>query len=214
MHGITSKVFIALSLVGIVEAFYHAWSEKAFVTNIFVVHFSRLASLYGVPYWLLGLVWFPLVLVVGLWTTRLGREPLNKELLILLTVGNVFTGYLWFLDIIVVKAYTPLYIALYATNYALTGLVVIQNWSSDIMHGYVYGTGTGAVVGLLFGPYGVAACGISGGIFGAIRNYVMPKEASAQRSGQAARESLEEEKLALERKLKEIEMRLSEEGRE
>jgi len=51
---------------------------------------------------------------------------------------------------------------------------VFQNWSSDVMHGFVYGTVTGAVIGLLFGPYGVAACGIGGGIFGAIRNYVMP----------------------------------------
>ena len=78
--------------------------------------------------------------------------------------------------VVVVNALNPLYIALYMINYTLTGLVVIQNWSSDVMHGYVYGTFTGAAVGLLFGPYGVAACGIGGGIFGALRNYVMPKE--------------------------------------
>lgn len=196
--------------MGIGEAVYHAWLEKAFVTNLFAVHYSPLASLYGVPYWLFGIVWFPLIFVVGLWATSLGRKSLNKELLVLLTVGNVFTGYLWYLDIIVVKAYTPLYIALYATNYALTGLVVIQNWSSDIMHGYVYGTATGAVVGLLFGPYGVAACGIAGGMFGAVRNYVMPKKASAPVSHEAAKEYLQEEKSALERRLKEIEARLSE----
>ena len=210
MQGIASKVFIALSVVGTGEAFYHASLEKAFVSNIFAVRYSTFASLFGVPYWIFGVVWFPLILLVGLWRTRLGRTPLNKELLVLLTIGNMFTGYLWYLDMIVVKAYNPLYIALYATNYALTGLVIIQNWSSDIMHGYVYGTGTGAVVGLLFGPYGVAACAISGGIFGAVRNYILPKEVSIPTPQEAEIESLQEEKDKLERKLKEIQARLAE----
>ncbi len=155
--SIISKAFITLSLVGIVEAFYHAWQENAFTTNIFKVHYSAYASFFGVPYWLFGVVWFPLIFVVGLWTTGLGRKSLRSELLILLAVGNVFTAYLWYLDIVVVRSYTPLYVALYATNYALTALVVIQDWSSDIMHGYVYGTVTGAAVGLLFGPYRVAS---------------------------------------------------------
>lgn len=210
MRGIASKAFIALSVVGIGEAIYHAWSEEAFVTNIFNVHYSTYASFFGVPYWIFGVVWFPLIFLVGLWTTRMGRAGLGKELLILLTIGNVFTGYLWYLDIMVVKSYTLVYLALYATNYALTGLVVIQNRSNDIMHGYVYGTGTGAVVGLLFGPYGVAACGIAGGIFGAIRNYAMPKSASAQAPRQASKEYLQSQKMELERRLKEIEERLEE----
>jgi uncharacterized membrane protein len=212
MQHIAPKVFIAISFVGIVEAIYHAWSEQAFVTNIFQVHFAPFASLFGIPYWIFGLVWFPLIFFVGLWTTRLGTGPLKQELLILITVGNVFTGYLWYLDLILVKAYTPMYIALYATNYALTGLIVVQNWSSDVMHGYVYGTGTGAVIGLLFGPYGVAACGILGGIFGAIRNYVVPKQSTVRESREAEKEHLEEEKVILERKLKEIELKLAEES--
>jgi uncharacterized membrane protein len=209
MKGIASKGFIALSLCGVGEALYHASLEKAFVTNIFAVHYSSLAAFFGVPYWLFGVVWFPLIFLVGLWTTKLGRTSLNKELLMLLTIGNLFTGYLWYLDVIVVKSYSPLNVALYVTNYALTGLVVIENWSSDIMRGYVYGTGTGAVVGLLFGPYGVAACGICGGIFGAVRNYAFPKKASVSSSHQAEREHLQEEKMALERKLKEIEDKLA-----
>ncbi len=99
-------------------------------------------------------------------------------LLILLTVGNVFTGYLWFLDLVVIKAFTVVYVALYSTNYALTALLVSEHWYSDVMRGYLYGTVTGAVVGLLFGPYGVAACGIGGGIFGALRNYFVPIKVS------------------------------------
>jgi uncharacterized membrane protein len=208
MKEIASRFFLVVSFIGITEAVYHAWLENAFTTNIFLVHYSGFASFFGVPYWLFGVVWFPLIFLVGLWTTRLGHRRLSMELLILLTIGNVFTAYLWYLDIIVVRAYTPLYIALYATNYALTGLVVMQNWSSDIMHGYVYGTTTGAVIGLLFGPYGVAAVGIAGGMFGAVRNFVMPKEAPAPNSRQVGKDYLQEEKMALERRLKEIEAKL------
>jgi hypothetical protein len=169
-----SKPFAAIAALGIVEAVYHASNEGAFVTNYAAVAFSPYASLLGVPYWVFGVVWFPLVFVVVLLTSRMGRVGLGKEMLLLLTVGNVFTVYLWYLDFVVINAFTALYAALYATNYALTALVVLENWSSDVMHGYVYGTATGAVVGLLFGPYGVAACGIGGGIFGALRNYAVP----------------------------------------
>lgn len=173
-----SKPFLVVSALGIVEAIYHAWSEGAFSTNYAVVSFSPYASLFGIPYWVFGVVWFPLVLAVGLWMTRIGKVSLGREMLVLLTVGNVFTGYLWYLDFIIINAFTLVYAALYATNYVLTAFVVLDNWSSDVMHGYAYGTITGAVVGLLFGPYGVAACGIGGGIFGALRNYAIPMRAS------------------------------------
>jgi uncharacterized membrane protein len=175
-----SAAFLAVSLLGVVLAIYHAWSEKAFVTNPFLVHYAPYASFFGVPYWLFGIVWFPLVLIVGLWSTNLGRGKLRMELLVLLTVGNVFTGYLVYLDILVVKTFTLTYAALYFTNYALTGLVVAQHWRNDVMDGFVYGTATGAVIGVLFGLYGVAACGIAGGIFGAVRNYLVPKNAPKQ----------------------------------
>jgi uncharacterized membrane protein len=169
-----SRAFIAVSAGGMVAAFYHAWVEGAFTTNYSLVVFAPLASFFGVPYWVFGVVWFPLVFAVGVWASKFGRAALGKELLVLLTVGNVFTAYLWYLDIVVIGSYTLVYVALYAANYALTGLVVLQNRSSDVMRGFVYGTITGGVIGLLFGPYGVAACGIGGGIFGAIRNYVIP----------------------------------------
>lgn len=169
-----SKAFVAVSVIGIFGATYHAWTEKAFSTNIQFVQYSSLASFYGVPYWLFGMVWFPLILIVGFLTTGIGRINLKKQMIMLLTVGNIFTGYLLYLDILVVKAYDPLYFGLYATNYLLTGLVVYQNWHNDIIHGYVYGTLIGAVIGLLFGPFGLAACGITGGIFGALRNYAIP----------------------------------------
>lgn len=181
-----SKPFVAVAALGIVGAIYHAWNEGAFTTNYARVAFSPYASFFGVPYWAFGIVWFPLVFAVALWATRLGKVGLGKEMLVLLTVGNIFTGYLWYLDIVVIDAFTAVYAALYATNYVLTALVVVDNWSSDVMHGYAYGTITGAVVGLLFGPYGVAACGIGGGIFGALRNYAMPVKAQASATLPAA----------------------------
>ena len=173
-----SKLFILVALVGILEAIYHAWLEGAFTTNYALVSFSPYASLLGVPYWVFGLVWFPLVFVVAIWATKMGKLRLSKEMLLLLTVGNVFTGYLWYLDLIIIRAFTVVYAALYLTNYVLTALVVIDGWSSDVMRGYAYGTLTGAIVGLLFGPYGVAVCGIGGGIFGALRNYAIPARES------------------------------------
>jgi uncharacterized membrane protein len=169
-----SKPFLAVAALGIVGAVYHAWNEGAFTTNYAAVSFSPYASLLGVPYWVFGVVWFPLVFVVIAWTSKLGNAGLRKEVLILLTVGNLFTGYLWYLDFMIIKAFTIVYAALYATNYVLTALVVVENWPNDLMQGYAYGTITGAILGLLFGPYGVAACAIGGGIFGALRNYAMP----------------------------------------
>lgn len=175
-----SRPFILLAAVGVFGGAYHAWAEGAFTTNYGVVAFSPYASVYGIPYWVFGVVWFPFVLVVALWATDLGRRALPMEMLTVLTIGNVFTGYLWFLDLVLIKAYTWMYVALYSANYALTAMVVAENWKSDVMRGYLYGTLTGAAVGLLFGPYGVAACGIGGGIFGAVRNYVMPIQPSAR----------------------------------
>jgi len=169
-----------ISILGIALALYHASLEHAFTTNIFLVKYAPYASFYGVPYWTLGVAWYPIIFVVGAWSTSLGRTGLKRGLLILLTAGNITTTYFWYLDIIVVKAFTLVYASLYLTNYALTALVVAQHRSNDIMQGYVYGTVTGAIVGLLFGPYGVAVCGVGGGIFGAFRNLVMPRQVPAK----------------------------------
>lgn len=166
-----SLAFIFLSVVGVGEALDHAWQENAFTTSWSSVSFSPMASFFGIPYWMFGIVWFPLILVVGLWATRMGRVGLRGELLVLLTVGNVFTGYLWFLDLIVVHAFAAAYVGLYVTNYALTGLVVAQNWASSTMKDFSAGTIIGLVVGVFFGPFGSVVLGIAGGIFGAIGGY-------------------------------------------
>ena len=166
-----SLAFVLLSVVGVAEAFDHAWLEGAFTTNLSGVAYSSFGSFFGVPYWAFGVVWFPLILAVGLWTTRLGQEQLKGELLALLTIGNIFTGYLWFLDLVVVRAFTAAYVGLYVTNYALTGLVVAENWRSSTMKDFSAGTVIGIVVGVFFGPFGAAAFGLGGGVLGALSGY-------------------------------------------
>ena len=171
-----SLTFILLSAVGVAEAFYHAWQENAFTTNWFTVNFSGYSALWGIPYWAFGIVWFPLVLIVGLRITRMGRSGLTEKLLILLTIGNLFTGYLWYLDLIVINALTPTYVGLYLTNYALTGVVVVQNWARREMREFAVGTVLGVVIGAFFGAFGSVVLGLAGGVFGAVGGYTSRKQ--------------------------------------
>lgn len=168
-------VFALLSGVGVAEAIYHAYLENAFTTNYSRVTFAPYSSLYGVPYWVLGVVWFPIVLVVGLWTTNLCRVGLKEALLILLSIGNVTTIYFWYIDSYIIHAYSLVYMGLYVTNYALTGLVVAENWSRIVVRDYAGGTVIGMVVGVILGPFGIAAFGIAGGFLGALSGYTSTK---------------------------------------
>lgn len=40
-------------------------------------------------------------------------------------LGNVFTGYLWYLELAVIHIICPLCVSLYVVNYSLTIIVVI-----------------------------------------------------------------------------------------
>jgi uncharacterized membrane protein len=170
-----SMAFIFLSAVGVAEAIYHAWLENAFTANVFQTNYSVYGSFLGIPYWVFGIVWFPLMLVIGVWTTDFGQTNLNKKLLIILSLGNAFTGYLWFLDLVIIGAFTAVYVGLYVTNYALTGLVIAQNWTSPMARDFFTGTVIGMVIGVFFGAFGVAAFGIAGGIVGAVGSYTSTK---------------------------------------
>ncbi len=73
-----------------------------------------------------GLVWFPAALIIRLLTSKLGKTLVNSELLLpLLMVGNIFTLYLWYLELAVIHAVCPLCVSLYLVNYALTAIVLI-----------------------------------------------------------------------------------------
>lgn len=136
----TSKAFVAIATVGILVAAYHSYGEITYysgpgssVCNIsaFLSCTSVFASgdvsfppgIYGLPLYVYGLVWFPLLAALGVWYGR-RRGGLNGELMFpLLMVGNLFTIYLWYLELGVIHALCPVCIAMYALNYLETGLV-------------------------------------------------------------------------------------------
>ena len=128
--------YVLTSIVGIGLAIYTA---NEYLTQNFTscninpqiscggVFQSGHTSVFGIPFYTTGLVWFPLVLAIGLLTTRIGTAPLNGEILLpLLMVGNVFTGYLWYLELAVIGIICPLCVSLYAVNYALTAIVLLS----------------------------------------------------------------------------------------
>jgi uncharacterized membrane protein len=91
------------------------------------VYASGHTSLFGIPFYVAGLVFFPLVFLIGLVTSSFGKRPVNGEVLLpLLMIGNIFTIYLWYLELVVIHIICPLCVSLYVVNYALTGLILFQ----------------------------------------------------------------------------------------
>lgn len=138
-----TKAFIALAAVGLVVAVYHGYDEATAFTgpgtnfcsvftnvnpnlscsSVFASGYATLPAHdpNGLPLYVLGLVWFPLMLALGIWYGRKGG--LNGEVMVpLLMVGTLFTLYLWYLELGVIHALCPICIAMYLVNYALTGL--------------------------------------------------------------------------------------------
>jgi len=138
-----SKVFVVLAAVGIAVAIYHGYDE---VTNysapgtgvcnvnsvvsclsVFQSGYTKFPpGPYGVSMFVYGLIWFPLMVVLGVWFGK-RTGTLNGEILVpVLMVGNLFTIYLWYLEIAVIHAYCPVCISMYVLNYAMTGLAAKQ----------------------------------------------------------------------------------------
>jgi uncharacterized membrane protein len=89
-------------------------------------------SLFGIPFWSTGLVWFPLLLVLGLVTSRSGSRAVNSEILLpILMIGNAFTIYLWYLELAVIHIICPFCVSLYIINYFLTGVVLVELFRSS-----------------------------------------------------------------------------------
>jgi uncharacterized membrane protein len=89
------------------------------------VYQSGYTSLFGIPFYLMGLVWFPAIFGIGLVTSHFGKKPVNSEILLpVLMVGNIFTAYLWYLELAVIHIICPLCVSLYVVNYALTIIVI------------------------------------------------------------------------------------------
>ena len=130
------QVFLGISLAGIALAIYHAYGEITYFEGPGSKSCSITASLscvkvfayshpFGIPLYPFGLVWFPLVFLVALYM----KNGINGIAMIsLLMVGNMFTVYLWFLDIMIVwpavHAVCPVCLSMYFVNYCLTALAV------------------------------------------------------------------------------------------
>ena len=128
--------FLVLSVAGTGVADYTAYE---YITQDFTsctinqqfscggVFQSGHTSIFGIQFYILGLVWFPLLLVVGLYTSRMAKRPVNAEILLpILMTGNIFTIYLWYLELAIIHVICPLCVSNYAVNYALTIIVVIS----------------------------------------------------------------------------------------
>jgi len=134
-----SKFFVATAAVGIPDALYHAYGEitaysapgsgvcniNSFLScgSVFTSGYTKFPPNWGVSMWVYGVIWFPLMLVLGLWFARGGGSIRGEALVPLLMVGNIFTIYLWYLELGVIHAVCPLCVSLYAFNYVLTAFV-------------------------------------------------------------------------------------------
>jgi uncharacterized membrane protein len=132
-----SKAFLILVIIGLALAVYHAYDEITAFTGFGsqVCNFKKtiscesvfesgLTSLAGIPFYVLGLVWFPLLLILAAYFTGWGKGAISYPTLLLpvLMIGNVFTIYLWYLEIGVLGIICPICVSMYVVNYGLTGM--------------------------------------------------------------------------------------------
>lgn len=136
-----SKAFVALAAIGIAVALYHGYDELTAYSapGTTVCNINSILSCgsvfrsgyttfppgpYGVDLFVYGLVWFPLILILVVRSEKRSGTVSGELMLPVLMVGNVFTLYLWYLEIAVIHAYCPVCISMYVLNYAMTGLAV------------------------------------------------------------------------------------------
>ena len=145
-----SRSFIALSVMGIAVAFNHAYDEITFTFNSCTISAAwNCGSVFGsgwttfpprgvvpglqdgISFWVYGVVWFPLCLLVGLWAIRKHGSPIGSVLAPFLMVGNIFTLYPWYIEIrILGGVYCPVCVSMYVINYILT-LVALSSKSNE-----------------------------------------------------------------------------------
>jgi uncharacterized membrane protein len=132
------KIVLGVIIVGLALAIYHSYDEiVSYSTKASqACHINSLLSCsatfayshpFGVPLYVFGLIWFPLLLII----TLIYRANLRADLmLLLLVVGDMFTIYLWYLEAILVypntHAVCPVCVSMYVINYILTALMVIE----------------------------------------------------------------------------------------
>ena len=133
-----SKSFLTLAAIGIPVAVYHGYDEvtsysapgstvcniNSFLScgSVFKSGYTTFPPHGGLSLFVYGLVWFPLILALG-WYFISRRGGLNTAVLLpLLMVGNLFTVYLWYLELGVIHAICPVCVSMYALNYLMTAM--------------------------------------------------------------------------------------------
>lgn len=129
-----AKVYMALCLVGIaiVLVITYEYLTATFVSFCNInskvscegVFLSGHTSIFGIPFYALGLFWFPFLMLVGYYTVRTNGELDGQLLFPLLLIGDIFTIYLWYDQLVVIGIICPLCVATYLVNYALTVLSI------------------------------------------------------------------------------------------
>ncbi len=131
-----SKVFLALSAIGIPVSIYHAYDEitnyssglsKSCNISNFIsctkVFDSGYTKFLGLSLWVYGIVWFPFILALGYWLAKSGT--INGLVMVpVLLVGDIFTIYLWYLELDKIHAICPVCVSLYVLNYVMTAVAV------------------------------------------------------------------------------------------
>jgi len=125
-----SRAYVALAVAGVAIAVYHGYGELTYslnscsLTRAFScqsVFASGYTTVLGVEFWVYGVVWFPVVLGVGLWAIKRYGKPVGSVLVPFLMIGNIFTIYPWYIEIKLLNGiYCPVCISLYLVNYLLT----------------------------------------------------------------------------------------------
>jgi uncharacterized membrane protein len=136
-----SKAFLALAIIGIADALYHAYGEiTAYSTplgnyctinnvwscsKVFLSGYTKFPpGSGGISLWVYGVVWFPPMLVLGYWFVRKYGSLRGEIMVPILMVGNIFTLYLWYLELAVIGALCPVCISLYTLNYLMTAVCI------------------------------------------------------------------------------------------
>ena len=128
MNRVTLTV-LSLSVLGLIVGTFHALQENLYISpNVCTINSkiscgglfnSGYTAIQGVPFWLLGLIWFVMLIPAGLFLADQW-----KIFVPVLMIGNLFTLYLWNIEINIVGIICPVCVSLYCVNYAITGVVL------------------------------------------------------------------------------------------
>jgi hypothetical protein len=141
-----SRAFVALSVMGIAVAVYHAYGEITYTLSscyispkvncgtVFASGYTTFPPAGSIPglregisFWVYGVVWFPVCLFVGLWAIRKYGNPRGSVLVPFLMIGNIFTLYPWDIEIrLLGGVYCPVCVSLYFINYILTFVALMS----------------------------------------------------------------------------------------